>query len=199
MQEYSQILIVEPVDIIRQGLHAIFSSAFPDYTLRTMSVLKDLNYCTHKNDVVLILTNTALFVNNEEMLKRLREDFEKAKWMGIKSGFGNSSGEISFDQICNLDDSGEQLIKNAEHLLNIDRNSGSEHKDKLSDREIEVLKLIVKGFTNNQIAKNLYISIHTVNSHRKNIIQKLGIKSAAGLAMFAVVNNIVELSDYPEK
>lgn len=62
----------------------------------------------------------------------------------------------------------------------------------LSAREIEVLVLIAKGLMNKEIAGKLNISLTTVISHRKNIVDKLGIKSASGLAIYAVMQGYVE-------
>jgi DNA-binding NarL/FixJ family response regulator len=65
-------------------------------------------------------------------------------------------------------------------------------KHDLSVREIEVLKLITKGFINKEIADKLNISLTTVISHRKNITEKLGIKSVPGLTIYAVMNGYIE-------
>ena len=62
----------------------------------------------------------------------------------------------------------------------------------LSAREIEVLVLITRGFINKEIADRLNISLTTVISHRKNITEKLGIKSVPGLTIYAVMNGYVE-------
>ena len=62
----------------------------------------------------------------------------------------------------------------------------------LSPREIEVLILRTKGFINKEIADKLSISLTTVISHRKNITEKLGIKSASGLAVYAVMHGYIE-------
>ena len=56
----------------------------------------------------------------------------------------------------------------------------------LSAREAEVITLIAEGFTNGQIAERLFLSAHTVNTHRKNIMQKLGVNNTAALVMYAV-------------
>lgn len=61
----------------------------------------------------------------------------------------------------------------------------------LSRREIEVLKLIVKGCLNKEIADTLHISINTVLTHRKNITSKLGIKSVSGLSVYAMMNALI--------
>jgi DNA-binding CsgD family transcriptional regulator len=68
----------------------------------------------------------------------------------------------------------------------------------LTDRETDVLKLLVEGNANKEIADKLNISTHTVISHRKNISQKTGIKSVSGLTIYAVVKNIINIDSYME-
>ena len=65
----------------------------------------------------------------------------------------------------------------------------------LSERETDVLIAVAKGMQNKEIADNLNISIHTVISHRKNIVAKTGIKSVAGLTVYALINNLINESD----
>ena len=64
----------------------------------------------------------------------------------------------------------------------------------LSEREIEILKLICDEKTTNEIAEELFISPRTVDTHRKNIAKKTGVKTIVGLIKFALVNQIVELN-----
>lgn len=61
----------------------------------------------------------------------------------------------------------------------------------LTDREIEILKLIAKQYTTSEISNELHISINTVETHRKNIISKLNVKNVVGLALYAFKNNLV--------
>ena len=61
----------------------------------------------------------------------------------------------------------------------------------LSERENEIIKLVAEGNTNGKIAELLFLSNHTVNTHRKNIMAKLGVKNTAGIVMYAVKMNIV--------
>ena len=70
----------------------------------------------------------------------------------------------------------------------------------LSPREKTIVRLVSLGYTNKQIAEELFLSAHTVITHRKNIGHKLGIKSVSGLTVYAIVNNIItieELSSNP--
>jgi DNA-binding CsgD family transcriptional regulator len=64
--------------------------------------------------------------------------------------------------------------------------------DELTVREKEVLALVAMGHSNKEIAEKLFISIHTVISHRKNITEKLGIKSISGLTVYAILNRVID-------
>lgn len=71
----------------------------------------------------------------------------------------------------------------------------SNENDALSAREKEIVAAIALGMSNKEIADKLCISVHTATTHRRNICSKLGIHSAAGLTIYAIVNNLVEISD----
>lgn len=66
------------------------------------------------------------------------------------------------------------------------------HPEGLSAREKDVLRLVATGLSNKEIADKLFISIHTVVTHRKNITDKLGIKSISGLTVYAIINGIID-------
>jgi DNA-binding NarL/FixJ family response regulator len=62
----------------------------------------------------------------------------------------------------------------------------------LTKREEEIIKLITSEMTNQEIADRLSISLRTVDTHRRNLLQKLGVKNTAGLVRFAIQNNLIE-------
>ena len=64
----------------------------------------------------------------------------------------------------------------------------------LTDREIEVMSLIVQGFINKEIADRLNIGLSTVITHRKNIMEKLGMKSVSALTIYAVMHGYVDIN-----
>ena len=68
-------------------------------------------------------------------------------------------------------------------------------KDALSEREKDIVICIVQGMTNQEIAGHLFISFNTVITHRRNIARKLQIHSSAGLTIYAIVNNLVDISN----
>ncbi|MBR4043586.1 MAG: helix-turn-helix transcriptional regulator [Bacteroidaceae bacterium] len=67
--------------------------------------------------------------------------------------------------------------------------------DDLSQREKEIITCVVKGMSNKEIAESLYISIHTVITHRRNIARKLQIHSPTLLTVYAIVNKLVDISE----
>jgi len=66
----------------------------------------------------------------------------------------------------------------------------------LSQRELEIIQLIAEGKTNITIAEDLFISTHTVNTHRKNIMGKLGVNNTAAIVMYAVKYRLVSPSEF---
>ncbi|MFB3906417.1 MAG: response regulator [Acidobacteriota bacterium] len=68
--------------------------------------------------------------------------------------------------------------------------TGSKLVEPLTNREIDVLRLIVKGYTNRQIADRLHLSVRTVESHRANMMDKLGVSSRVELVQYAIDNKL---------
>ncbi|MBN1598495.1 MAG: response regulator transcription factor [Bacteroidales bacterium] len=89
------------------------------------------------------------------------------------------SEEIVKNKLKNIIDTGKEI------------NRTNRKNSAISEREQEVLRLVAFGFTNKQISDQLYISTHTVITHRKNISSKLGIKTIAGLTVYAIINGII--------
>jgi DNA-binding NarL/FixJ family response regulator len=71
--------------------------------------------------------------------------------------------------------------------------TAQEDMSQLSAREIEVLKLFCDGFSNQEIADKLFISIRTVESHKTNMMKKINLRSSVDLVKFAIRNNLIEL------
>lgn len=61
----------------------------------------------------------------------------------------------------------------------------------ISEREMEIIKLIAEGHSNKEVADKLFLSTHTITTHRKNIMNKLGVNNTAGLVLFAVRENLI--------
>jgi DNA-binding NarL/FixJ family response regulator len=66
----------------------------------------------------------------------------------------------------------------------------------LTERELQIIQFIAEGYTNSQIAAVLYLSNHTVNTHRKNIMKKLNVNNTAGIVMYAVKTQLVSPNQF---
>ena len=83
-----------------------------------------------------------------------------------------------------------------QHYVNQARNVDDEAKSNynlLSNREKEILKLVLEGLSNNEMAKKLFVHIRTVETHKTNIMQKLGLKNSVELVKFAIKNDLFEV------
>jgi len=79
-----------------------------------------------------------------------------------------------------------------DYLRRVEREAAHEDYDGLTDREIEVLKLIAEGLTNQQIADKLFLSIKTVQAHRANIMEKLDLHDRTALVRYAIRKGLIE-------
>lgn len=102
-----------------------------------------------------------------------------------------------FDDVIYINDAPGKIIASVQKLLSTNHQI-KQSQEILSDREIDVLRLLVAGNVNKEIADKLNISTHTVITHRKNISQKTGIKSISGLTIYAVLKDIISVNDYME-
>lgn len=89
----------------------------------------------------------------------------------------------------------EMQLKAQENISRIEKNDPS---DTLSQREKEIVSLVAKGMTNKEIAEALFLSVHTVTTHRRNISNKLQIHTSAGLTIYAIVNDLIKIQDIKE-
>jgi DNA-binding CsgD family transcriptional regulator len=99
-----------------------------------------------------------------------------------------------FDAILTINDSQTQIV-NKLNDIKFQAKQTEDSNAELSERENEILTSIVKGMTNKEIADQYFLSIHTVITHRKNIIRKTGIKSVSGLTVYALLNNLITYED----
>lgn len=114
------------------------------------------------------------------LLKNSGEDEVKAAINTLADGGTYYSPEVTQTVMSNL--SGRKSQKVSAYALEIP----------LTDREKEVLRLIMEEFTNQEIAEKLFISPRTVDAHKRNLLEKTGSKNVAGLVMYAVTNRVFE-------
>ena len=113
------------------------------------------------------------------------------KCVALQFAFTDHAALKSYDDAISVYDSAETVNDKLARLVS--EPERDKRHESLSGREKEVIACVVQGMTNKQIADKLFISTHTVITHRRNISAKLGIHSPAGLTIYAIVNKLVEL------
>ena len=86
-------------------------------------------------------------------------------------------------------------IRKETEKLPAEKEENKSSQDGLSQREKEIITCVVRGMSNKEIAERLFISIHTVITHRRNIARKLEIHSPTLLTVYAIVNKLVDISE----
>jgi DNA-binding NarL/FixJ family response regulator len=78
-------------------------------------------------------------------------------------------------------------------VMHLNQRKNEETKNELSERESEILYMICKGLSNQEIADALFLSKRTVDKHRENILAKTQAKNTAGLVLYAIKHNIIQV------
>lgn len=192
---FKLIVVIERSKIIRDGLNALLRNH--NICLRLIS-LESFDECPS----VLKASCPDLVIINPEFTKESPDKMKgkyhldtKTLFIGMIYNYCHKDTLESFDETIYITDP-EAVILNKLRNLHKQRNtSHSSSGERLTDREKDVLKLLIQGLSNKEVADKLVISPHTVISHRKNIIEKTGIRSLAGLAVYAILNNIADMGD----
>lgn len=194
-----KIAIAEPSVIIRCGLETLLKR-LPGFRVQMVeinsvdSLFESLRM--HKPD--LLIVNPAL--PGYFTLRHLKEECGCADMKCIALLYSVSDSQLlrAYDEQINIYDSSDEIKHKLERLnaeeLPVESDVDDEQQT-LSTREKEIVVCVVKGMTNRDIADRLFLSTHTVITHRRNIARKLQIHSASGLTVYAIVNKLVELSD----
>ncbi|MDR1116386.1 MAG: response regulator transcription factor [Tannerella sp.] len=196
MNSRKRILIVEPSYIITEGLVKILGESTSLDVLSPLHDIECLNgrLATGKPDV-LLLNPTLLPCSGRNALKGIMQEYPQMTAVALVYQYMEQSALRIFNGIVDIREEKEhisEIIMECCLLSNVNDSSPDDNSYELTKRETDVLVLIAKGLMNKEIAEKLNISIHTVISHRKNITRKTNIKSVAGLAMYALMNNLIE-------
>lgn len=192
------IIIVETSHIIYEGIFSILTKTDQPFNIHLTDNLVELQQINIRIKADIILINPILIQNQIKDFHTLKKELENTLWIGTVYTFFDQQILSSFDEIIYINDSPDKIMALIQNLLVTSQQPDNQttQQETLSDREIDVLKLLIEGNANKEIADKLNISTHTVISHRKNISQKIGIKSVAGLTIYAVVNNIIAIANY---
>ena len=193
----NKIAIAEPSTILRTGLEKLLEE-LPEaevvFSTDNLGALYSRITAIRPN---ILIVNPVLF----EYAKRatIRAEFDtlpNLRIVGLITTYVESQHQRQFAGVIELNDDLQRIKSTINQVVNtIQTDSDEPDNDPLSDREKEVLVCLSKGLKNNEIADTLNISVHTVITHRKNIVRKTGIKSVAALTVYAILNNLIEEKD----
>ena len=195
MNNRPKIAIIDPNTLSALGLKAILQNVMPIMTVDIFGSLSELqanepeSYFHYFTAMSVVVENMAFFTEN------------KRKTIVLTLSLDTMSQLSDFKWLCgNVPE--PELVRS---LLMLEQHAHGkgEHlppmpailsQKILSDREIEVMSLIVQGYINKEIADKLNIGLATVITHRKNIMDKLGMKSVSALTIYAVMHGYVDIN-----
>ncbi|WP_028907185.1 response regulator transcription factor [Xylanibacter ruminicola] len=195
MNNRPKIAIIDPNTLSALGLKAILQNVMPIMTVDTFGSLSELeanepeSYFHYFTAMSVVVENMAFFTEH------------KRKTIVLTLSLDTMSQLSDFKCLCvNVPE--PELVRS---LLMLEQHAHGkgEHlppmpailsQKILSDREIEVMSLIVQGYINKEIADKLNIGLATVITHRKNIMDKLGMKSVSALTIYAVMHGYVDIN-----
>lgn len=193
-----KIVIADPSTIICSGLETMLKH-LPGFRVQLIeitnieSLTEDLR--THRPDILVI--NPSIPGNfTAPHLKEMTGCTEMKILAMVYAAVDQSLLRHYDDQISIFDSADELKLKLERlHAKPADGDGESDEQQTLSVREKEIVVCVVKGMTNREIADRLFLSTHTVITHRRNIARKLQVHSASALTVYAIVNKLVELKD----
>lgn len=194
MKRLVRVAVVEPSDIICEGVKSLFVGSEYDVVC-TMTNINNLidRLPTYSPDVVIV--GSQLVANLSQGVRYAYPDLQGVALVLLSTTVCDDEIVRYFDNVVNIYDSREQILRKMESAIEQNQTNPYSDSHDLSERERDVLVLVAKGMANKEIADKLNISIHTVMSHRKNIAHKTGIKSVAGLTVYALLNNLLDAAD----
>lgn len=196
MNKSKIIIIAEPSEIINEGLTNIINDLSRNIHIIYTNTLNEIHKFQNKYHINIIIVNPTLLLNNTNVFNKILSENGDTKLLGIIFAHFDNNLLTNMDDFIYINDNSEMIKTKIDKLLIHENNNKTNIKNTLSERETDVLKELVAGNSNKEIADKLCISTHTVITHRKNISQKTGIKSVSGLTIYAVVNKIITLDNY---
>jgi DNA-binding NarL/FixJ family response regulator len=194
MNLHLKIIVAESSAIIRAGIVSVLQQL--NFNSAGISEIEDSEQLHNllgrqKYDILIINPMMLVFFSLQQIKKESASS--ELKYIALQSSLIDNAVLKNYDEVISLYDSVEHIREKINNLAAI--SESATNNESLTAREKEIIVCVIKGMTNKQIADKLYLSTHTVISHRRNITAKLQIHSTAGLTIFAIVNKLVELDE----
>ena len=189
----TKILIIEPSEVIAEGLKVVFSEQTRYRILEPLTSLDDVDSRLSMFDPDIVILNPTLPGVNEFFMAHA----DDCNIVALAYQFAPQSVMRQFDMVIDITDSRGSILDKVVRLVGQASKSHTGNTNgpddyELTKRETSVLVLVAKGLMNKEIAETLNVSVHTVITHRKNIMHKTGIKSVAGLTIYAMLHNLID-------
>jgi DNA-binding NarL/FixJ family response regulator len=193
-----KIALAEVSAIIRSGVEVQLKK-LPGFRMQFIEIIKSeqLSDTLRSQHPDILIINPSMAAGFQ--LQQLREECgcRHMKCIALLCNLTDQAQLRPYDEQLSIFDTGEEISRKIEQLYAGEMQDTTENGEQqiLSLREKEIVVCAVKGMTNRAIADRLFLSTHTVVTHRRNIARKLQIHSVSGLTVYAIVNKLVELSD----
>ncbi len=182
--------------MIARGLESILGDLGEFQVCGILSDLTRSSETRLKNmDVDVVLIDPQVFdYESRRKARSILDDYTDAAVVALETVAMGDDVLKQFDEVVSLYDVPTAVIRKMRASISsrdeVSRTEGNE----LSSREKEILVSVAKGMLNKEIADKYNISIYTVITHRKNITRKTGIKTVAGLTVYALMNNLIDIN-----
>jgi len=181
--------------LVRKGLVSLLSRIQGIRIVREFSDSVIFQQYAQKQEIDFLVISQSLFDSCSGLFVSRPDLLEKT--MLLKE---NAGGEKEEHNTIFLSEGKNQIIAKIRKLTELHHTGPSGGpSSELTQREKTIVRQVSLGLTNKQIAEALFLSTHTVTTHRKNISSKLGIKSVSGLTVYAIVNNIITIEELSSK
>ncbi len=180
-----RIIVIHSSVIVQKGIQAVLRDSINVEFLFLNSIRELDDYESIANSLLVLLVEENFTDKVDEYVHKLELQNNQTAVLFLSNN--NSINE----NVLLLSENQSSIIKKVKALLEPAREKQNEISE-LTERERDVLKHVALGHQNKEIADMLFISIHTVISHRKNITEKLGIKSISGLTVYAILNKLID-------
>lgn len=191
---YKKVLLIIPSKVLARGVEAVLAELGE---FRVEGILSDLSHASEVRlrnmdaDVIIVDPVVFDYVSRMNVRGRLSEYSSAAVVAFLTMAMDGEQLKQYDGTIGMYDEPASMVRKLRESIASREESADSEGPD-LSQREKEILVCVAKGMLNKEIADFYNISIHTVITHRKNITRKTGIKTVAGLTVYALLNNLID-------